>query len=477
MTTVFTVVVSLCLRHRAKRPDNHFEAHDGKGESNVRQQVRRDLIHLAWPTAMEQLLSLATQMIDMAFVGRVGAYAVAAVGVVTQPLWLTFGLAGALGVGVIALVSRLKGAGDDQGVERAASTASWLGLGLALLLGAGLYFGAARIVTGMGAPPDVHPYGVRYLQILVPGLIGHYWFITMSAALRAVGETRVPMRLALLVNVVNVALDWLLIFGHLGFPALGVVGAALATSIARFVGALGLLVVLFRRQGPVALRWRTLWRFSSNLAVRIVRVASPSAVERTAATLSMIVYAILINRLGTIAIATQQIAYVTEDLIWLVAFGLGTSTATLIGQSLGAQNPERARLAMLEGLRVGGIFTLAVAASFLLVPGFYMRIFTTDEQVIALGTMALRVAALADIPMGLVLVLNGGLQGAGDTRAAAAITLLGSWAVRLSLAYVMIDIFGWGLFGAWIAAACDWVVRLGLFWIRFTRGRWQEMAV
>src|SRR5690606_37609917 len=155
-----------------------------------------------------------------------------------------------------------------------------------------------------------------------------------------------------------VALDWLLIFGHLGFPALGVVGAALATSIARFVGALGLLVVLFRRQGPVALRWRTLWRFSSNLAVRIVRVASPSAVERTAATLSMLVYAILINRLGTIAIATQQIAYVTEDLIWLVAFGLGTSTATLIGQSLGAQNPERARLAMLEGLRVGGIFTL-----------------------------------------------------------------------------------------------------------------------
>src|SRR5690606_8886000 len=159
---------------------------------------------------------------------------------------------------------------------------------------------------------------------------------------------------------------------------------------------------------------------------RILRVAAPSAVERTAATLSLIVYSVLINRLGTIAIATQQIAYVVEDLIWLVAIGLGTSCATLIGQSLGARNPERARLAMLEGLRVGGIFTLAVAASFLLIPGVYMRIFTTDAQVIALGTMALRVAALADIPMGLVLILTGGLQGAGDTRVAAAITLLGS---------------------------------------------------
>lgn len=443
----------------------------------MRQQVRRDLIHLAWPTAMEQLLSLATQMVDMAFVGRVGAYAVAAVGVVTQPLWLTFGVAGALGVGVIALVSRLTGARDDEGVERAVSTAAWLGLVLALLLGAGLYFGAPRIVTFMGAPPDVHPHGVRYLQILVPGLLGQYWFITMSAALRAVGETRIPMLLALGVNVVNVVLDWALIFGHYGFPALGLAGAALATSTARFLGSAGLALVLFLRRGPVSLRWRTLWRFSPHMAWRTLRVATPSALERTAATLSMIVYAILINRLGTIAIATQQIAYVVEDLIWLVAFGLGTSCATLIGQSLGAQNPERARLAMLEGLRVGGAFTLAVAASFLLIPGVYMRIFTTDLDVIHLGTMALRVAAVADIPMGLVLILNGGLQGAGDTRAAAAITLLGSWGVRLSLAYLMIDIFGWGLFGAWIAAACDWVVRLILFWHRFTRGRWQEMAV
>lgn len=443
----------------------------------MRQQVRRDLIHLAWPTAMEQLLSLATQMVDMAFVGRVGAYAVAAVGVVTQPLWLTFGVAGALGVGVIALVSRLTGARDDEGVERAVSTAAWLGLVLALLLGAGLYFGAPRVVTFMGAPPDVHPHGVRYLQILVPGLLGQYWFITMSAALRAVGETRIPMLLALGVNVVNVVLDWALIFGHYGFPALGLAGAALATSIARFLGSAGLALVLFLRRGPVSLRWRTLWRFSPHMAWRTLRVATPSALERTAATLSMIVYAILINRLGTIAIATQQIAYVVEDLIWLVAFGLGTSCATLIGQSLGAQNPERARLAMLEGLRVGGAFTLAVAASFLLIPGVYMRIFTTDLDVIHLGTMALRVAAVADIPMGLVLILNGGLQGAGDTRAAAAITLLGSWGVRLSLAYLMIDIFGWGLFGAWIAAACDWVVRLILFWHRFTRGRWQEMAV
>lgn len=443
----------------------------------MRQQVRRDLIHLAWPTAMEQLLSLATQMVDMAFVGRVGAYAVAAVGVVTQPLWLTFGVAGALGVGVIALVSRLTGAREDEGVERAVSTAAWLGLVLALLLGAGLYFGAPRIVTFMGAPPDVHPHGVRYLQILVPGLLGQYWFITMSAALRAVDETRIPMLLALGVNVVNVVLDWALIFGHYGFPALGLAGAALATSIARFLGSAGLALVLFLRRGPVSLRWRTLWRFSPHMAWRTLRVATPSALERTAATLSMIVYAILINRLGTIAIATQQIAYVVEDLIWLVAFGLGTSCATLIGQSLGAQNPERARLAMLEGLRVGGAFTLAVAASFLLIPGVYMRIFTTDPDVIHLGTMALRVAAVADIPMGLVLILNGGLQGAGDTRAAAAITLLGSWGVRLSLAYLMIDIFGWGLFGAWIAAACDWVVRLILFWHRFTRGRWQEMAV
>lgn len=426
---------------------------------------------------MEQLLSLATQMVDMAFVGRVGAYAVAAVGVITQPLWLTFGLAGALGAGVIALVARLTGAREEDGVRSAVSTSSWLGIAMALVLGAALYFGAPGIATLMGAPADVYPYAVDYLQVLVPGLVGQYWFITMSSALRAVGETRIPMLLALSVNVVNVGLDWLLIFGNLGLPAMGVVGAGLATSIARLCGAAGLLLVLVLRQGPVSIRWQTIWHFNANLAGRILRVAGPAAVERTAASLSMVVFAIFINRLGTVAIATQQIAYVTEDLIWLVAFGLGTSCATLVGQSLGARNPERAKLAILEGLRIGGIFIVAVAATFMLVPGLYMRFFTTEEPVIVLGTMALRVAAVADVPMGFVLILNGGLQGAGDTKVPALITLFGSWVIRLSLVYVMIDIFGWGLPGAWMAAGVDWVVRLGLYWHRFRRGAWRELTV
>ncbi|WP_374711775.1 MATE family efflux transporter [Symbiobacterium terraclitae] len=443
----------------------------------MRQQVRRDLIHLAWPTALEQLLSLVTQMVDMAFVGRIGAYAVAAVGVIMQPLWFTFGLAGALGAGIVALIARLTGAQEERDVRRATGTASWLGVSLAVLLGVALHFGASAIVTVMGAPPDVHPHAVLYLKILVPGLIGQYWFITMSAALRAVGETRIPMLLSLGVNVLNVVLDWLLIFGNLGFPALGVAGAAWATSVARLAGALGLLAVLALRRDPVSLRWETVRQFVPSLAGRILRVAGPSAVERSAGSLSWVVYAIIINRLGTVAIATQQIAYVCEDLIWLVAFGMGSSCATLVGQSLGARQPERARLAILEGLRLGGLFTLAVAATFMLAPGLYMRFFTNDAAVIDLGIMALRVAALADIPMGLTLVLNGALQGAGDTRVPALITLLGSWGVRLSLAFVMIDFFGWGLLGAWIAAGIDWVVRLSLFWLRFIRGRWQELAV
>lgn len=443
----------------------------------MRQEVRRDLIQIAWPTALEQLASLATQMVDMAFVGRVGAYAVAAVGVVTQPLWITFGLAGALGAGVLALVARFTGAREEETVHRTVSTASWLGAALAVLLGAGLYFGASWIARTMGAPDDVHPYAVAYLQVLVPGLIGQYWFIAMAAALRAVGETRVPMLIALGVNIVNVVLDWLLIFGNLGFPALGVVGAGLATSIARALGAAASLMVLVLRPGPVSLRWHSCWRFNGDLAGRILRVAVPASVERTAASLSMVVFAILINRLGTVAIAAQQICYVTEDIIWLVAFGLGTSCGALVGQSLGARDPDRARLAIAEGLRLGGGFIVAVAVSFLLVPGLYMQIFTTDPAVIDLGSAALRVAAAADVAMGLALILNGALQGAGDTRVPALVTLLCSWVIRLSLAYAAIDILGWGLIGAWAAAGVDWAVRLVLLWARYRQGKWQEVAV
>jgi putative MATE family efflux protein len=441
-----------------------------------RKEVRGQIIHLAWPVIGEQVLTTLATMVDAALMGHLSPIAMAAIGFTQMPHWLMTGLFMGLGVGVNALVARFQGAGQHADIPPATRAGFWLGLLLSAVMGVAVYLLAPWIVTAAGAQAEVVPVAARVLRLLVPGMTCAYWMMVMTAALRATGDTRTSLVINIGINVLNAGLAYSLIYGMFGLPALGVYGAGYATTTARALGAVTLLVVLLRRREGARLEWRKLAHIDWPLMLRIVKVGYVAATERMFSTLIYISYAIMVNGLGTVVAGAQNITVAAENITWMLASGFQMATAALVGQRLGAERPEEAEAVSLEATRMCMVLLGAVGLFFIVMPGPYLSLFTNDARVLALSSSALRIAGFTEIGTALVLTLNGSLSGAGDTRPLFLVTT-GGGLIRLSLAVVFLKFLGLGLSGAWLAAGIDWIVRSSLIWWRFKSGAWKTVKV
>lgn len=441
-----------------------------------RKQIRGEIIHLAWPVIGEQLLMTLASMVDAALVGHLNPIAMAAIGFTQTPHWLLTGLFMGIGVGVNALVARFYGAGEHEKIAPATRAGFWLGLVLSVLFGGVVFALAPWIIRAAGAQPEVVPIGAGVLRLLVPGMVAAYWMMVMTAALRATGDTRTSLVINIGINVVNAGLAYTLIYGAFGAPALGIYGAGYATSTVRILGALALLWVMLRRESGARLEWRTLAHIDWDLLKRIVRVGYVAATERMLSTLVYIAYAIMVNGLGTVVAAAQNITVAAENASWMLASGFSMATAAMVGQRLGAKRPEEAEAVIKEATRMCVALLAGLGLFFITLPGPYLGIFTNDAHVLALSAVALRIAGFTEFATGLVLTLNGALSGAGDTRPLFLVTT-GGGLIRLGLAALFVLGFHWGLPGAWVAAGLDWIVRSVLIWVRFRSGAWKWVKV
>jgi len=441
-----------------------------------RKEIRGQIIHLAWPVIGEQVLTTLANMVDAALVGHLSPIAMAAIGFTQTPHWLMVGLFMGLGVGVNALVARFQGAGDHEHIPTATRAGFWLGLILALVMGVAVFAAAPWIIRAAGAQPEVVPVGAHLLRLLVPGMVAAYWMMVMTAALRATGDTRTSLVINIGINVLNALLAYGLIYGAFGLPELGIYGAGYATTTARTLGALALLWVLFRREDGARLEWSKLLHIDRDLARRIVRVGYVASTERMFSTLIYIFYAVMVNGLGTVVAAAQNITVAAENISWMLASGFSMATAALVGQRLGAGRPEEAEGVTKEATKMCMIILGAVGLFFIAWPGPYLAVFTDDPAVLALSTTVLRIAGFTEVCTALVLTLTGALSGAGDTRPLFLVTT-GGGIIRLSLALLFIKFLGWGLAGAWAAAGVDWVVRSVLIYSRFRSGAWKTVKV
>jgi len=442
----------------------------------TRKAIRGQIIHLAWPVIGEQVLTTLANMVDAALLGHLSPVAMAAIGFTQTPHWLMVGLFMGLGVGVNALVARFQGAGDVQHIPPATRAGFWLGLMLALVMGVAIFATAPWIVDVAGAEPEVVPVAARLLRLLVPGMVAAYWMMVMTAALRATGDTRTSLVINIGINVLNAVLAYGLIYGAFGLPAFGAYGAGYATTTARILGALTLLAVLLGRSDGARLEWRKLGHIDWDLAWRIFRVGYVASTERMFSTIIYILYAVMVNGLGTVVAAAQNITVAAENITWMLASGFSMATAALVGQRLGAERPDEAEGVSREAARLSMLLLGAVGLVFIAFPGPYLRIFTDDPAVLAHSTTALRIAGFTEVCTALVLTLNGALSGAGDTRPLFLVTT-GGGIIRLTLATIFIKLFGWGLAGAWFAAGVDWVVRSVLIYYRFRSGAWKTVKV
>jgi putative MATE family efflux protein len=301
--------------------------------------------------------------------------------------------------------------------------------------------------------------------------------IVVAAILRGSGDTRTPMRVNCIANIVNVAVGLVLIFGLLGFPALGVAGAAYGALVARMVGTVLFLLALYGGRTKLPMSLRQSHRLTRPVIARIFNVGLPAALEQFVMRGGQVLFARIIASLGTVAYAAHQITVNAESLGYTPAQALGAASTAIVGQNLGAGQPHMAERGARETMRMAVIFMASVTVFVVLFAVPILRMYTSDQRVIEKGIFIMRLYAFALPAMGVYFVLVGGLRGAGDTRFPLVISLIGIWCVRLVLGNLLALRLGLGLNGAWIAMVCDqWIRGLTSYW-RFRSGAWKRARV
>ncbi len=439
--------------------------------------MRKTIYLLAWPVIAELVLQTVTQMADMIMVGRLGAACVAAVGLSNQPLHIAQGFFMGISVGTTALVARFIGAGDRKRANMVTAQSLVLATILAAALGTIGFLATPRLVRFMKAGPDVIPYGESYMRTLMPGLFMLVINMIASASLRGAGDTKYPMKVNILLNLCNLLGNYVLIYGNLGFPAMGVTGAALATTIARGVGTLMLFWHVFSGRGVVTVRTGRRFRFDWGLIGRVVRIGLPASLERVSLSLGLAFYVRIVSSLGTSAYAAHAIAINAEGISYMPGFAFAVSATTMVGQALGAGRPDVAERAGWQSWKMSATVMGLMGAVLFFFPAMLVRLYVDDREIIALGASVLRIMACAQVPMSAAYVFMGALRGAGDTKAVLYVTMASVWLVRFLLAGLFVNVFGWGLTGAWYAMATDWAIRGLVSAARFAGGKWKEMSV
>ncbi|MGH2370940.1 MAG: MATE family efflux transporter, partial [Chloroflexota bacterium] len=374
---------------------------------------------------------------------------------------------------------RFTGAGEQHLATRVLKQSVLLAVGLGLFLAFAGIPGAKPLVAALGAEPAVVEAGGGYLQVVFFSAAALTLSFVLGAALRGAGDSRTPMLAALGINVVNVAVAFVLIFGHLGFPALGVIGSAWGAAVGRSAGALALLVVLVRGASSARLRLAGTdgWLPDLEIIGRLARLGLPSMGEQLSRSLGMLLFSTIVISLGTAVFAAQRITFNIISLSFLPGFGFAMAATALTGQALGAQLPDRAQRATWFSVRSACLWMGSMGLLFLLAAPLFMRPFTDDPAIAGAGANALRVLALGQPQVALALVLAGGLRGAGDTRFPMLTTTISMWLVRLPVAWFFTTQLDWGLAGAYAGFIFGSTLESLAIYLRYRTGRWQRLRV
>ena len=439
-------------------------------------------MELAWPAIIENLLVMSVGIADTAMVGRLGAASLAAVDISNRLIMFALAVFSAILIGTTAVVARSIGAEDRATANQALRQALIMVATIALpLIIPGTIFARKCIefMMVMQETPDIEvvSLGAQYMQITVPFMLFALVMMTINSCLRGAGDTRTPMVVTGVSNVVNIIGNYLLIYGIGPCPAMGVAGAAWSTNIARMIGAVLVIRAVYRGHGRLSLNIKERFRIDTDIMKRILRVGFPAAIEQGLMRSAQLIYGMIVASMDTVSIAAHAVALTAESISFMPGAGFSLAATTLVGQNMGANNPEQAER---SGYQSGYMATLVMSAMgvlFFAFPRFFVGLFSKDPAVVDLAAKCLRLVAISQPALAWVQTLGGGLRGVGDTRWVMAITVVGFWGVRISLAYVLAISAGLGLLGAWIAMVVDLFVRSVLLVLRFRQGGWKELEV
>ena len=442
------------------------------------------ILSLAWPTMLEQLMQTAVQYIDTAMVGTLGTEATAAVGATATVNWLISSTLSALGVGFLAFIARACGAYDREGAKKASSQALLVPL-LAGILFTGLTVGISPVLPRwMQVDPKVQSLASLYFLIVYAPMLPRAASIILGTVLRAAGDTKTPMKVGVLVNILNVVGNFFLIFPTrvvtvFGFSftlwgaGWGVVGAAAASAISYTWGGIHITIALWRHK-LVSPKGGSL-KPDRDLLRPCLKVAFPNMLQRFGTCLGYVAFASQINALGEVATAAHTIANTVESAFYIPGYGMQTAAATLVGNAYGARDPQRMRQLSRMFIPVEVALMVITGGTLFFTAPYLVDIFSDSREVINLGTTVLQMVALSEPMYGVSIIVEGMMLGVGRTKTPFIYNLCGMWGVRILGTYLITTFFGGGLVAAWGCMIAHNGLLFVLYLVSFLRGSWNPL--
>ena len=461
-----------------------FGVKDDQGrpvEEGQLKQLYKQSLSIAWPSTVEGALLSIISSVDTMMVGTLGAAAIASVGLTSQPRMILLICAQALCVGTTALCARRKGANNPEGANSCLAQSLGVVTALGLLMMLVGYFGADWFMRLAGANEDTLEMSVAYFRIISLGIPLNCWSLCICAALRAIGHTRITMVSNMIANLVNVCLNYLLINGHFGFPALGVRGAAIATVCGTAVGCAIAIGNVTPRHGYYHL---SLPHFDRETLSGLVKIGSGSILESVCLRLGFLISARLIAGIGTVAFAAYQIVNQVTGLSFTLSDGIASAGTALVGQSLGAKRRDLAMANVRVSRKISVVAALLLMAAIILLRRPLALLFTSDEEIIFNVSLSFFVVSTGFLPQNGRVVYSGCLRGAGDVRYVAICSLISVAILRPVLTWLFCYPLNAALphlylavAGPWIAFVIDAFVRDGLLYHRIRRGKWLDIRL
>ena len=442
------------------------------------------IIALAWPTMLEQLLHTAVQYIDTAMVGSLGTEATASVGATTTINWLFGSTISAIGVGFLAYISQAKGANRLDDVKKASAQSC-----LAVLV-VGAFFTLLALSLSPFVPvwmqvdKDIQGTASLYFFIIYTPFLFRTASIIFGTVLRSVGDTKTPMLVGFLVNLVNVFLNFLMIYPtrviyiggfFLVTPGLnlGVIGAGIASAISFIVGGVCIFIALWRHS-LVSPRGESL-KPNPEILKPCLKVALPNALQRFGTSFGYVVFASFVNSLGEISTATHTIANTVESAFYIPGYGMQSAASTLAGNAYGARDKKKIKDLSRMIIPIEVILMIISGGLLFILAPFMMRIFSNDSEVISLGTTVLRMVALSEPFYGVSIIIEGMMHGMGKTVMPFVTNIVGMWAIRIVGTFICTQIFNFGLVGAWACMILHNLMLFVMFLIYYLTGKYNPM--
>lgn len=451
----------------------------------IRKETVQEAVKMAWPAIIESFFAAFVGLVDSLMVSRLGSYAVAAVGLTTQPKFVGLAMFFAVNVSISALVARRFGQKDREDANRAFKTAMLFVISAAVIISVLLVALATPIITLCGSGKDTAEdletirAGVVYFRIIMGGMIFNCIQMAVNSAQRGAGNTKITMRTNVTSNVVNVIFNYLLIEGHLGFPALGIQGAALATVLGTVVSCFMSIFSIMKKDTFISIPYIISAKVKASFEAfkSLVHIGYGIFFEQILMRIGFMMTAVMAAKQGMDVMAAHQVGMNLMGLTFSFGDGLQAAAVALIGRSLGEKNPDLAKeygkTCRMIGMAIAGVLMVA----YFFGAHWMMSLFFTEEDIVAVGVTIMRVIVFVVLFQICQVIYMGCLRGAGDTLYTAFAATMSVTVMRTFVSWFCGIFLGWGIFGIWLGVLADQVSRFLFASIRYRMGKWVKIKI